>query len=89
MASIEQERLRAQNAFAVQEGRGWCEEKAVELGRLAPGTVVVSNVVSGSYVTGTSRLDAMDKLHQALGKGTTLAVSLEVDRPVFIGGGIA
>ena len=83
------DRFRAQNAFAVQEGERWRQEKAAELEALPAGTVVVINVVNGKYVTASSDLEAMDKFHQTFGKGTTLSYSFEVGRPVFIGGGIA
>ena len=82
------ERFRAHTSFAVQEGKRWRQEKAAEFAALSAGTVVMINVVNGEYVTAAGRLEAMDKFHQAFGKGTTLAYSFEVDRPVFIGGGI-
>ena len=89
MSEHDMERFRAQTAFAVQEGKRWRQEKAAEFDALPVGTVVMINVVNGSYVTAQDRLAAMDKFHQTFGNGTTLAYSFEVGRPVFIGGGIA
>ena len=89
MTQVEQERMRAQTAFAVQEGKRWREEKANEFKTLPIGTVVAINAVSGFYVTAASDLEAMDKFQQAFGKGTTLAYVFEIGRPMFIGGGIA
>lgn len=88
MTQNEHERFRAQTAFAVQEGKRWRDEKASEFTVLPAGTVVMINVVNGSYVTAGNRLAAIDKFQQQFGNGTTLAYSFEVDRPVFIGGGI-
>lgn len=65
------------------------QEKATEFDALPVGTVVMINGVNGCYVIGSDDLEAMDKFDQILGKGTTLAFSFTVGRPVFIGGGIA
>ncbi len=88
MTENEQQRMRAQTAFAVQEGKRWREEKSDEFAALATGTVVAINVVNGGYVTASRDLEALDKFQQTFGKGTTLAYVFEVGRPVFIGGGI-
>ena len=89
MTDMEYERMRAQTAFAGEQGQRWKEEKAAEFAALRIGTVVMINVVNGHYVTAQNRIEAMDKFDQKFGKGTTLAFSFEVGRPVFIGGGIA
>lgn len=73
MTEVEQERMRAQTSFAVQEGKRWREQSAAEFDALPPGTVVAINAVNGSYVTATSDLEAMDKFRQAYRRGTTLA----------------
>ena len=89
MTDNEYERRRAATAFAGEQGKRWQEEKAAEFAALPVGTVVMINVVNGSYVTASNRIEAMDKFDQTFGKHTTLAFSFEVGRPVFIGGGIA
>ena len=89
MGDHDDQRLRSQTAFAVQEGKRWREEKATELAALPSGTVVVFNVINGQYVTAANRIDALKQFHQRFGEGVTLAFSFEIDRPVFIGGGIA
>jgi hypothetical protein len=89
MTEIGHERFSRQTAFAAAEGRRWAEQKAAELGLLPAGTVVMFNVANGAYVTGATRLEAMDKFHQAFGRNATLGYSLEVGRPAFVGGGIA
>lgn len=89
MTYREHERRRAATAFAVEQGKRWREEKASEFDALPAGTVVMVNVVNGCYVMASNNLEAMDKFDQTFGKGTTLAFSFTVGRPVFIGGGIA
>jgi len=89
MTDKEYERRRAATQFAVEQGKRWKEEKATEFAALPVGTVVMINVVNGNYVTAGSDLEAMDKFDQTFGKGTTLAYSFQVGRPIFIGGGIA
>jgi hypothetical protein len=88
MTDQEYERMRAQTAFAVQQGERWRQELAAEFAGLTDGTVVMINVVNGRYVTAASRIEAMNKFDQLFGKGTTLGFSFEVGRLVFIGGGI-
>jgi len=89
MTDKEYERRRAATMFAAEQGRRWREEKADEFATLPDGTVVMINVVNGSYVTAASDLEAMAKFDQMFGTGTTLAYSFTVGRPIFIGGGIA
>ena len=51
MTDDEYERRRAAAAFAGEQGTWWQKEKEAEFAALPVGTLVMINVINGSYVT--------------------------------------
>ena len=74
--------------FAHEQGEYWMKVHAEDLAKLADGTAVVINDVSGDYVTGDDWLSARNAYEQRFGKGNTISWSFEVNRPIFVGGGL-
>ena len=74
--------------FAAQQGKYWTQVHAEALGKLPAGTTVIINVITGEYVTGAEWLATREAYEQKFGQGTTISWSFEVDRPIFVGGGL-
>ena len=69
-------------------GGRWVEQKAGEFERLPTGTVVIIDIETGEYVTGTTAIEAMDLYDLKIGADRAGFIH-RVRRPTFIGGGLA
>jgi hypothetical protein len=74
--------------FIAAEGRRWQQMHAEAFAGLAPGTTVIIDVATGEYVTGLRWQDAETAFEQRFGKVERLSYTFDVDRPLFIGGGL-
>jgi hypothetical protein len=81
----EAERSRERSEFVVRQGDYWLKKRADEFAKLPAGTAVVINVANGEFVTGSSRLQAMDNYDQKFGADSTFGYVHEIGRPVLIG----
>ena len=84
----DQEQQRERSRFAEQQGTYWTEMHGEAFAKLAKGTTVIIDVVTGEYVTGPSWFEALETYEQKFGKGRTISWSFEVGRPIFVGGGL-
>jgi hypothetical protein len=80
-------RMRAASAISRQQGEGWIEKLGPQLEHLPKGTVVVINCATGEYITGATRLDALQKFQQRF--GNVAGWMHEIGGGIFVGGGIA
>jgi hypothetical protein len=87
MTEVDMEQARARTAFTCQQGEVWAQRKERELAGLTRGTVVIIDIVSGEYVTGTTFLTAHPLFEQRFGT-SAMGYCLHVGEPTFIGGGI-
>jgi hypothetical protein len=84
LAEHEQTRSRARADFVGNEGDYWLKRLDAQLALLPVNTVVVINIVNGEYVTGSTRLEAMDRFDQRFGSNTTFGFVHEIGRPLLI-----
>ena len=78
---------RSRTEAAGEAGAAWLEKKRAELALLPIGTVVVIDVETGEYVTGKTRLEAMDAYDSKIGPHRWGFVH-QVGRKTFLGGGL-
>lgn len=72
-AREELELLRDSPAYVEQRARLLLDELQPTLCKLAPGTVVVIDLVTGEFVTAPSRLEGLDAFEQRFEAGQTAA----------------
>lgn len=80
--------LLARANMIAEEAERWKKCHAEAFAKLADGTTVIIDIVSGEYVTGPTWHAARDAFEQRFGTGKTLSHSFTVGRPIFVGGGI-
>ncbi len=89
MTSItDPEHLKARAEWIGAEADRWKQHHAEAFARLAEGTTVIIDILTGEYVTGTGRFAADDAFTQKFGPDDRFSHSFTVGRPTFIGGGI-
>jgi hypothetical protein len=89
MPLVDDPDVREQRAeFAQKQGEYWTKVHADAYAKLAEGTTIIINVVTGEYITGTDRCATRDAHEQRFGKGKTISWSFDKDRPIFVGGGL-
>ena len=74
--------------FAAQQGAYWARVHADAFAKLAAGTTVIINVITGEYVTGAEWLATREAYERKFGQGKSISWSFEKDRPIFVGGGL-
>lgn len=82
------EHLKARAAWIGAEADRWMKHHAAAFAELEEGTTVIIDIVSGAYVTGTTRGAADDAYDWRFGPGERLSYTFTVGRPIFMGGGI-
>jgi hypothetical protein len=87
MTEADLEQARARSAFTAEQGMIWVTRKKAELDALPLGTVVVIDIATGEYVTGTSFLETNPAFNQRFGS-SALGFVHRVGERTFIGGGI-
>lgn len=70
------------------EGHRWQKHHDDVLSKLAPGTAVIIDIATGEYVTGRDWHAARETFRQKYGPIERMAYSFDVDRPIFVGGGV-
>jgi hypothetical protein len=81
-------RLRIDDAFVDTVANYWMAEHRAEISRLAKGVVVVIDLVSGRYLTATSRLAGLHAFEAEFGRNQTIGWLHEVGGGIVIGGGL-
>ena len=84
----DREHLEARAMMLGEEADRWKKHHAEAFARLAEGTTVIIDLVSGEYVTSDSWHIARDAFEQRFGQGRTFSHSFTVGRPLFVGGGL-
>ena len=74
--------------FVAAEGRRWQKVHAEAFAQLAPGTTVIIDIATGEYVSAEDWHEAEQAFEQRFGKIERLSYTFDVDRPLFIGGGL-
>jgi hypothetical protein len=85
---IDAEHRRARVEMISAEGQRWKRHHEHAFSKLSPGTSVIIDIATGTYITGADRAAAHDAYEQQFGPQERMAYSFDVDRPIFIGGGI-
>ena len=70
------------------EGERWERHHAEAFAKLAPGTAVIIDIVTGEFVTASTKEGAHAAFKQRFGKEDRFGHSFVVERPIFIGGGL-
>lgn len=78
---------RDRSAFTVQQGEKWVARRWSELALLAKGTVVIIDIATGEYVTGSTYLEASPRFTKRFGSAA-LGFVHRVGERSLIGGGI-
>jgi hypothetical protein len=86
--TLDRAHTQARLDFVAAEGRRWQQVHADAFAKLTPGTTVIIDVATGEYVTGIRWQDAEQAFEQRFGKPERLSYTFDVDRPLFIGGGL-
>ncbi len=90
MTTITDEELARQRARSEEIGRAgarWLKAKRAEIEALPTGTVVIFNVETGAYVTGSDSITASDAFHDLYGDETPGFIH-RVRYPIVVGGGL-
>lgn len=90
MTTTSDEQLAAQRARSeaiTKAGKRWIEVKSSELASLDFGTVVIFDVETGEYVTGATRLEAMDAYDRTIGPHRP-GFMHQIGKRIFLGGGL-
>ena len=82
------EHLSARAELVVEEGKRWRSVHAQALDQLPAATTVIIDITTGEYVTGENWHAARRAFQQTFGALQRLSYSFDVDRPIFVGGGI-
>lgn len=80
-------RQRARNEEIGWAGERWLQAKRAEIEALPTGTVVIFNVETGEYVTGTNALTVSDEFDLIHGHDCPGFIH-RVRHPIFLGGGL-
>ena len=89
MPLVDDPEVREQRAeFAQKQGEYWTKVHADAFAQLPAGTMIIINVITGEYITGSDRCATRDVYDQRFGKGKTISWSFEKDRPIVVGGGL-
>ena len=84
----ERDQTQARLDYIGSEGRRWQQVHAEAFAKLAPGTSVIIDVASGEYVTALDWHQARAAFRQRFGETGRTSFSFDVDRPIFLGGGL-
>lgn len=90
MSSTTEEELarqRTRNQEVGRAGERWLEAKRAEIEALPTGTVVIFNIETGEYVTGSDGITASAAFHSLFGESTPGFIH-RVRHPIFVGGGL-
>ena len=71
-----------------EEAARWKKYHADAFSKLADGTTVIIDIVSGDFVTGNTWHAARDAFDQRFGLGDRFSHSFTVGRPTVLGGGL-
>ena len=80
------EQTRARTLFAAEQGEIWVAQKKAELDALPKGTVVVIDIVTGTYVTGKTWLLSHAAFQQQFGPSILGYIYRGVERSFICGG---
>ena len=78
-------RLKARANEVGQEAERWKTHHADAFSRLAEGTTVMIDIVTGEYVMGSTWHLALDAFEQRFGTDDRLSHSFTIGRPIFVG----
>ena len=89
MAGIaEREDRRSRIEKIAADGERWKQHHATALSQLAPATSVIIDIATGDYVTGSDWHAARRAFIDRFGDVDRPRYSFDVDRPIFVGGGL-
>ena len=85
---VDPEHRRARLEMIGAEGQRWRKRYEEEFSKLPPGTSVIIDIATGTYVTGPDWHVARDTFEQRFGPLERMSYSFDVERPIFVGGGV-
>ena len=86
--AIERDQTQACTDHIAAEGRRWQQVHAEAFAKLAPGTTVIIDAVTGEYVVGETWQAAEQAYDKRFGRAERPSYTFDMDRPLFIGGGL-
>jgi hypothetical protein len=82
-------KLRSDPDYVTKRAQAVLADLQSAIAGLAPGTVVVVDLVTGAFVTAPSRIEGLDAFEQRFGDGQTMGWLHQVGGGVVLGGGLA
>jgi hypothetical protein len=83
------QKLRADPGYVTARAEAVLADLHPTIAELAPGTVIVIDLVTGAFVTAPSRSEGLDAFERRFGAGQTMGWLHQVGGGVVLGGGIA